>query len=74
MDNFPIKQRIVRLVKRWPGLTACAYAKLLRHPSKYASASVLRQLHREFEAGRLERFKEPGQRPSVKAWRFYFHL
>src|SRR5439155_821558 len=69
--NFPIKATLHKLVVQHPGLTACGYTTLMQHPSHYGSTSVLRQLHREVDKGHFKRRKQSGQRPTVKAWRFY---
>jgi hypothetical protein len=71
-ERFPIKDRLKRLVRKHPGLTACAYTRLMKHPRyRYATASVLKQLHREVARGKLVREKCPGMRGTVVAWRFF---
>lgn len=77
------RAKIKRLVLRKPGLTATMYARLLgfyscKNPTVknncnwyYKPATVLRELHRFVNKGELVSFREPGQRATIMAWRFY---
>jgi hypothetical protein len=70
------RDRILREIRERPGQTACQVtARLFRlevnRYNRYKSASVLKALHRLAEKHYLKQRKQPGQRPSVKAWHFY---
>lgn len=63
--------RIYHAILENPGLTATGCAKEIAHRSHYASATVLRELHRLCERRFLFKRQQAGMRPTVKAWRFY---
>lgn len=79
------KDKLLKLVRNKPGLTATSYTRLLGFPvvgnvgkfiddcnPYYKPATILRELHRFVEKGILERkwlYSDRSQK--VRCWRFY---